>query len=51
MVGVTALLDFILRLLSDPELAESFSNDPEGSLDDHGLSQIPPKRRRMPCTR
>ncbi len=43
MVGVTALLDFILRLLSDPELAETFSNDPEGSLDDHGLSQIPPQ--------
>ena len=43
MAGVTALLDFILRLLSDPELAESFSNDPEGSLDDHGLSQVPPE--------
>ncbi len=43
MVGVTALLDFILRLLSDPELAETFSNDPEGSLDDHGLSQVPPQ--------
>ncbi len=26
-----------------PELAETFSNDPEGSLDDHGLSQIPPQ--------
>jgi hypothetical protein len=43
MVGVTTLLDFILRLLSDPELAEKFSDDPEGSLDDHGLSQIPPQ--------
>lgn len=43
MVGVTTLLDFILRLLSDPELAEKFSDDPEGALDDHGLSEIPPQ--------
>ena len=40
MVGVTTLLDFILRLLSDPEAAESFSADPEGSLAEAGLDQV-----------
>ena len=43
MVGVTTLLDFILRLLSDPEAAESFSSDPEGSLVQAGLSQVAPQ--------
>lgn len=40
MVGVTTLLDFILRLLSDPEAAEEFSSDPEGSLAEAGLDQV-----------
>ncbi len=42
MVGITTLLDFILRLLSDPEFNDEFSADPEGTLAEHGLSQIAP---------
>ncbi len=43
MAGITTLLDFILRLLSDPELAEAFSEDPQGSLAENGLGQVLPQ--------
>ena len=36
----STLLDFILNLLRDPETAEAFARDPQGTLEDHGLGDI-----------
>ncbi len=40
MAGVTTLLNFILQLLADPELAESYVANPEETLADNGLSGV-----------
>ena len=37
MAGVTTLLNFILQLLSDPELAQSYAANPEETLAENGL--------------
>src|SRR4051794_16800850 len=36
----STLLDFILNLLRDPETAQAFAADPQGTLDEHGLGDI-----------
>src|SRR3954454_1559539 len=36
----STLLDFILNLLRDPATAAAFAEDPQGTLEDHGLGDI-----------
>ena len=39
----SSLLDFLLSLFRDPEVAEAYDEDPRGTLDAHGLYDVDPE--------
>jgi hypothetical protein len=41
--ATTSLMDFLRALLTDSELREDFANDPQGTLDEHGLGNLSPE--------
>ena len=42
MAETVSLLEFLQRLLFDDELRQDFSEDPEGTLAEHGLENLSP---------